>query len=289
MSSIMDRLRNVEGAGFSGRVRQGKGSGRQSGQCERRTPDLQGPLNRSPSTPEMTGERPAASPCRWHLATAFRVAAGLLVIAAAFVVWKMWTGKTQSRSANGRQLAALRADVRGAGEEANQAPPQKPGLRVFHTVQTPASPDQPDITPPAGPEKPDVRLSSVADTPGFGGEKAPDNARGEALPESAGQTSSPKERPAAPGQDSQEDTVTASLAEAPAREILTPQEDKTTKALLLSLKVSGVYKDADGYVALINGREFQEGDRIGRIEIMRIASERMTFAYKGKRYHLPLR
>jgi hypothetical protein len=67
---------------------------------------------------------------------------------------------------------------------------------------------------------------------------------------------------------------------------LTPEEDARTKSFLLNLKVSGVYKDANGYVALVDGRGFKKGDKLGQAEIAEISSGRITFAFKGKRYNL---
>jgi len=66
-------------------------------------------------------------------------------------------------------------------------------------------------------------------------------------------------------------------------------DDAPTKAFLRTLTVTGIYQDAGGYIAFINGRAFQEGDKIEQVEIAEITSGRIAFAHKGKRYILHLR
>ena len=92
----------------------------------------------------------------------------------------------------------------------------------------------------------------------------------------------------------QEEATSPSPPQAPLAELahgptLTAEEDQRVKSILLSLKVTGVYRDASGYLAFIEGRKLQKGDKIGDIEIAQIASQRITFAFKGKRYNLRLR
>jgi hypothetical protein len=66
-------------------------------------------------------------------------------------------------------------------------------------------------------------------------------------------------------------------------------DDAPTKAFLRTLTVTGIYQDASGYIAFINGRALQKGDRIEQVEIAEITSGRITFAHEGKRYILHLR
>ena len=72
-----------------------------------------------------------------------------------------------------------------------------------------------------------------------------------------------------------------------AARVLAP-DDAPVKAFLRSLKITGVYQDAGGYIAFINGRALKEGDDLERVQIAEIRSERITFAHHGKRYVLPL-
>jgi hypothetical protein len=73
------------------------------------------------------------------------------------------------------------------------------------------------------------------------------------------------------------------------RDLPTPEEDERAKSFLRALKISGVYSDAGGYAVLIDGRQCQKGSKLGQVKIVQITSHRVTFGYKEKRYHLPIR
>lgn len=228
MSSIMDRLREVEGASLPHRTQGVRGQ-------------------RTQSDPVARGRAGTRGGKAGPKAAAFCVVAGVLGVLAVFVIWRAW--KAPPRGAEGKTLTQSRA---------------------LGTVISPASRG----SPASGRDSTDAEgVLAVA-----GGKNAPPG-RGEKPPLGKGQRSPSSHAPPA----WEKKGASAPLG------VVTVEEDERTKRILRDLKVTGVYRDANGYLAFINGRELQKGDKIGPIEIAEIASERITFTVKRKRYILRLR
>jgi hypothetical protein len=203
------------------------------------------------------------------------------VLLAVLVVWKMWRGEERGSTAipdrgpQGQVIASARTELteeRQSGQvasapsvEASVAGVADNAIRDMQKAAAPAvasEPEEPVVVPVASAATSAV-IPSPGHSPGVGDSTGP----------SIG--GPPPDVPTA-----------KSPVVAPALEVLTPEEDARTKSFLLNLKVSGVYKDANGYVALVDGRGFKKGDKLGQAEIAEISSGRITFAFKGKRYNL---
>jgi hypothetical protein len=314
----MDRLRRVEGASSSGGAPAASKTGG-SPNIDRETLHVSESTG-SPAPAERLAENPAPGvlaskpdvraaaglPYGWMLA-------GFLVICAVFLVWRPWKERPSGDPGTGRRLAEGSAEVAGAAEEPREA--------ITGQVGRPVAAES-DTLSRAGPSENGLSTGSGGSQrktdPGAAEERAPrsntgDVLAGEAQPRLGGAVLQQEVHPEHPvgsplaghpepdaavepeaaseGSDipSRKPVVSALGTGATAEQVLTPQEDQRTKTFLLNLKVAGVYRDADGCVALINGRAFQKGDRIGQVDILEIASERVTFGYKGKRYLLPIR
>ncbi|NQT82100.1 hypothetical protein HQ563_03700 [bacterium] len=296
MSSIMNRLRDVEGV--SSPRRSPEVGGREIPFSVTRN-DRDAPLNVSESD-NRRGTFPTALRFR-------RAVAGLLVIFAVFIIWRTWSGHVADRSASGKRVAAQRIETDGLAEArlAASASEQQHLAEEQTGTVLPATPLESIAN--VEPEKKE-RMTDLSATNAVSKGAATDDSLplGTALRASPGSQETvlslevaesrsadvssarekalPEAKSPATSQPSSAEAVIPQV-----REVLTPEEDERTKSFLLKLKISGVYKDADGYVALINGGEFQKGQKLGQTDIVQITSERVTFAYKGKRYHLPIR
>ena len=280
MSGIIDRLKSVEGV-----------TSTQLGAEPDVRSDAGGPADADRTLPPRT-------------ANFARVIAVLVVVSIALFGWRFWNRYARDRSSRREQTAPVTVDasspVEGrqlASSDGQPSPAAEPSLAVpqadgmaaaaeeQHPVSASSSPDgaaagsnltgpHSESPIPVAPESPSQseQSSDVADT-----------SSGEAYV--SGEKTGTEGTPSSTPPVSQGPMKTPRTVE-PA---LTPQEDQKTKSFLLGLKVSGVYKDARGYVALIDGRECQKGDTFGQIEIVQITSQRVTFACSGKRYHLPIR
>jgi hypothetical protein len=280
VSGIIDRLKSVEGVT----------SAQLGGEPDVRS-DAGGPADADRTLPPRT-------------ANFTRVVAILVVISIALFGWRFWNRHTENRSSRSEQTALVTVDasspVEGrqlASSDARPAPPAEPSLAVPQADSMAAAvEEQPLVSALSGPDGAAASsnltgphsaapIPVAPESPSQGGQSSDvaDTSSGEAYvsSEKTGTEGTPSSTPPV----SQGPMKTPRTVE-PA---LTPQEDQKTKSFLLGLKVSGVYKDARGYVALIDGRECQKGDTFGQIEIVQITSQRVTFACSGKRYHLPIR
>lgn len=223
MSSILDRLREVEGTT----------SPREVGADKRLSP------GRSPMPPDR-GARDWGSRVRVWLCRLFPGVLALLVV---LMVWRPWSSQPLA-GREGRGLTPAPSPptpTRRSGDQGSG--------RIVHE------------SPPAAGAK---ELS------------APPIARADAQPQVEG-----------PGAGDQGSGGT--VPEAPPAVAPPVADDAPTKAFLRTLTVTGIYQDAGGYIAFINGRAFQEGDKIEQVEIAEITFGRIAFAHKGKRYILHLR
>jgi len=277
VSSIMDRLKDVEKKSSSG-----GGGPERTGDTPLRIADCR-MMDRKSQT-----ENPK-SEIRNPKSRVRRAIAGLVVIFAVFLVWRTWL--RESPSPSGKPTPAHSVSLRqprriAPGRAGNESPAAlfEPEVSVRPEQKQPTAPLPAAGEPVAGAvsaaslEMGKVVRALTGPDQTMPSRQTPASRSAEAPP--AGEETRPGDRPTTPAEV---------RAEAPAAQILTTEEDERTKTFLLNLKVSGVYTDANGYVALINGRQFQKGDKIEQIKVMTIASGRITFAYKGKRYHLPIR
>jgi hypothetical protein len=226
MSSILDRLREVEGTTTPREPDAGK--------CP--SP------GRSPLTAGR-GHRGWGSGVRVWLC---RFVLGVLVLLIVLLVWRPWSSQPLARREGGGESRTV--DRRAKG----QAPMGKP----FSVASNP------QVAPPNG--NAGFRVWGI-------GLRCP------------AQTPYPKPQAANQKATLSEPVPESSLSVAPP-----VADDAPTKAFLRTLTVTGIYQDASGYIAFINGRAMQEGDKIEQVEIAEITSGRITFAHKGKRYVLPL-
>lgn len=223
MSSILDRLREVEGTT----------SPREVGADKRLSP------GRSPMPPDR-GARDWGSRVRVWLCRLFPGVLALLVV---LMVWKPWSSQPLA-GREGRGLTPAPSPptpTRRSGDQGSGG--------IVHE------------SPPAAGAK-ELSLPPIA--------------RADAQPQVEG-----------PGAGDQGSGGT--VPEAPPAVAPPVADDAPTKAFLRTLTVTGIYQDAGGYIAFINGRAFQEGDKIEQVEIAEITSGRIAFAHKGKRYILHLR
>ena len=290
MSGILDRLRRVEGLSSSGHAGARRGA-------DALSPAPTGEEARSSeASPPESGVR-TLRPTLLVL----RVAVGLVLIFTVFILWRTWKGPVADRSASARGVAPARLptgsvvadrpvdDTQPApSREPHSVAPEKagavgPGTPFESVARVEPQEEQPTIAPPESPPVVEVPQASAASPQTAGLTEATGPPSGE-VP-SPGAPSAPDAASEAASPPPPEEA----MASPPVREILTPEEDEKTKSFLLKLRISGVYKDADGYVALINGRQCEKGHTFGKIELVQITSERVTFAYQGKRYHLPIR
>jgi hypothetical protein len=246
VSSILNRLREVEGAASPHHTRAVGGQQAPSG--------------------ALTEDRKENGWKTGRKAAACRVLAGVLVASAVFLVWRAWKGEApvgKTLTQSGKRMAAapqkepLRAPVRATANE-EQRPVASPASEGSGANSSE------DVFAATGPKNAEVTVPS--EKPALGSGQA---LSGGQLPEKGAVVPSPT----APQTGN----------------TLTAEEDERTKGILRKLKVTGVFRDASGYLAFINGRELQQGDKIEHIEIAEIASERITFAFRGKRYILRLR
>lgn len=297
MSWIIDRLKRVEGASSSRGLREERSA-------ESSSPVRGDQLARSGGAPpggalapSHPGDSRATLPRRLNLQ---RLIAGLLVVFAVFIAWRSWRANMSGRPASGQRVAARTADVHPRAEQPHspsvrQPQPRAPAPPADHSQTAPletgagvkTDEKQWAAAPPAAEAPKPPPATDTSPPPGQELAVQPGPQQTMHKPRAADSLAAGVSAPAT--QLSSEDAITASSAGGTTGQILSPQEDERTKTFLLDLKVSGVYKSANGYMALINGREFQKGGKIQRIEIVQIGSSRITFAYKGKRYHLPIR
>jgi len=259
MSWIMDRLRHVEGASSSQTPRGTRSSGGPATRKRGGQPTMRAGETGTSAHPALRGGAGSGIGFRVWVRVGVPVAIGFVVILAAFILWKPWKAGTSPDNpprfgrggtrGSGRVAAGIPAGEAGEGEHSNLI------------AELATSAPQGGVSEKEPPEEVASRPSEEG---GLEVALAPS------------------------GQGSREDTQPTAADEVQVR-LLTPEEDQRTKSFLLSMKLNGVYKDADGYIALINGHGFREGDRVGQTEIERITSERITFGYKGKKYHLPIR
>lgn len=280
MSGIIDRLKSVEGV-TSAQVR---------GEPEVRS-DAGGPADGDRTSPPRT-------------ANFARVIAVLVVISIALFGWRFWNRHTENRSSRRGQAAPGTVDasspVEGrqlASSDRQPSPAAEPSLPVPQAdSKATVAEEQPPVSASSGPDGAaagsnltgphsagPIPVAPESPPQGEQSSGAADTLSGEAYV--SGEMTGTEGTSSSTIPVSQEPMKTPRTVEL----VLTPQEDQKTKSFLLGLKVSGVYKDAGGYVALIDGRECQKGDAFGQIEIVQITSQRVTFAYSGKRYHLPIR
>ncbi len=262
MSSILNRLRELEGATNSEPSRTAR---------RRETPQRPCP-----------GGREEGSPKGALKTTVFRVLAGILFVCILLLVLRAWKGESPagpfaSAKVTGRAAAregkTLARDANRM-EATHEKPVESPTPAVVSEGEIPSgsfgSESGDFISPGAAP----LAMATSSPVDATGPRKTP-------LLDS--EAASPRELPA-------EVAAAPPSSSAKAGENLpTPEEDDKTKRILRGLKVTGVYQDAKGYLAFIDGRELQKGDKIGHVEIAEIASERITFTYKGKRYIMRLR
>lgn len=263
MSSLMDRLKDVEEKGSSGR-----GGPERTSHTPLRIAD-RGSRTDGPELSNRNSELRNAKSGVW------RALACLLVIFAAFLIWRTWLREEpggQTKPAAGDQSAET--SKRAAGRFAEGRPARTRAAAGPFEKGASATPGAKEAGARATTGKPSRVRNLIRRFLGSEKTTAPPRIADWRVRTDDSEIPSPKsEMP----------------FRAPAREILTPQEDARTKDFLLNLKVSGVCKDANGYAVLINGRQYRKGAKIEQIEIAEIASNRITFAYKGKRYHLPIR
>lgn len=223
MSSILDRLREVEGTT----------SPREVGADKCLSP------GRSPMPPDR-GARAWGSGVRVWLCRLFPAVLVLLVV---LMVWRPWSSQPLAgREGRGltpgpSPLTSSRASRdQGSGGIVHESPPAA-GAKELSPPLIARADAQPQVEEP------------VAEDQGSGG----------------------------------------TVRESPPAVAPSVVDDAPTKAFLRTLTVTGIYQDASGYIAFINGRAMQEGDKIEQVEIAEITSERITFAHEGKRYILRLR
>jgi len=259
VSRIMDRLREVEGA---------------------QTPGLRTETRSAAAdSPESSPEK--ARPQAPRAAVARYLLPAVAVFVGVFVVWKMWKGEESGSTGNPASRPGKQAGSSGRivamTESQSQGTPATPSATVSAAnvpEDFPGDREKVPTTPESSPAEqavvsPQASVASLTEMPGRGG--SPREGDSAAPPIS----SPPQEAPA----------VKPPVG-AVAPETLSPEEDASTKSYLRGLKVSGVYKDANGFVALIDGRARQKGDRLGQVEVSEISSQRIVFVFKGKRYNM---
>jgi hypothetical protein len=267
VSWIMERLRRVEGASLSERAAARSNAGPQPGDSHRLEEET----------------RPVRG-AGWG-----RIMASLLILSVALIAWRVWNARNRATSTEGRQSPPRQAHAAPGGEKVNPASSRTLVSLVGDAVESERSSGEENVRLAASPVADRSQPGPAPSTPDVIEAGAPEESHARSPAVVASERPTLESSPPGTGElPQQEKVATTRVAEA-AKQTLTPEEDEKTKKFLLSLKVSGVYGDADGYVALINGRELQEGSMLGRIEITEIASERITFGFKGKRYHLPIR
>ncbi|MDP2897911.1 MAG: hypothetical protein Q8Q12_15360 [bacterium] len=275
MSSILDRLREVEGTTFPKEA----GSGTGEPFVVRKDPPFTTKSTKH-TKPQMGRKRNSASngrlPARSGGITVLcRLFAGVLVLLVVLMVWRPWSSQPLARREGG-----------GLSRERGQAPLVKPLSQASN----------PQIAPPTGAHgvvlpRPDSQppnsdsggSSFLSGSPGGNPALLP----GEAATSVPGRTGEAPDSDS--GSDSKAEASAESVAESPPAGAAAVADDAPTKAFLRTLTITGIYQDASGYIAFINGRAMQEGDKIEQVEIAEITSGRITFAHKGKRYVLPLR
>ncbi len=249
--------------------------------------------------------------------TAYCVLAGGLVLLSVFLLWAPWRSqspKTIAAFRGGGQVISLGKRILrrvAADDMLNPAtkeilvPSEKTESRHVHHVgtdssltsfvQAPGPASESGLmanaaarlsAPPerGGSELPGAQEPTEADAPGTHVDsKGADASVPAAEVEISGSS------PLANNESPQKDAGAAIPPESKASTTLTREEDEANKNILRSLKVSGVYRDAGGHLAFIDGREFKPGQKLGQLEIAAISSEQITFVFKAKRYNLRIR
>jgi len=255
VSSILDRLREVEGTTFPKEA--GSGARRDVAQASRL--HLHQPFVVSEGAPFTTKSTKHTKPQRGQkrnsapngrpsgrsrgITVLYRLFAGVLVLLVVLMVWRPWSSQPLA-GREGRGLTPApspptptrRSGDQGSGGIVHESPPAA-GAKELSPPPIARADAQPQVEGP------------VAGDQGSGG----------------------------------------TVPEAPPAVAPPVADDAPTKAFLRTLTVTGIYQDAGGYIAFINGRAFQEGDKIEQVEIAEITSGRIAFAHKGKRYILHLR
>lgn len=269
MSSIMDRLREVEGRAASG--------------------DYHSVRDRDASLSRMTdrGERTRGTGLK---AGHYRAMAGIVTICFGLFAWVTWKGDSSRGRANEKR--GMTSGV-SAGDRRSELTPAQRTSSSWRDTTTRR--EENDSSSREG------SVPSPREKEGASGNEASILSEKLAVPR-GGNVLSAKETAsdAVPASDDASGDVEASL---PMGDVSnssrsesrtdggspTTEEDQRIKEVLLGLKVTGVYRDARGYQAVIDGHEFREGEKLGEVEIAEITPKGVAFAFKGKRYRLGLR
>ncbi len=293
MSGILDRLKSVEAVGSPGRPAGGEKAPVRSVEAENQADGRDVHAQTATNIASPTSSRTFGFP---------RVAVPIVLIFAVLIAWRIWKGGSGHRaisrrptgpqpvrvtsSLDGQKLASV-PQTQVVSEEARAAPESDPGA---------AQGDPPPVgVPPAGESSeggagaaeshPTGRSQPVSiESPHT--EPSLESVRAPLKVGSDGNIGTPEED-SSPSASSV--SIEAAEAAPRSRDLPTPEEDERTKSFLRALKISGVYSDAGGYAVLIDGREYQKGGKLGQVEIVQITSDRVTFGYKKKRYHLLIR
>jgi hypothetical protein len=239
LSSIFDRLKQVEGATFGREARADKSAA--DGPC----PQVQTSRTRPTGPNHLTCPKSA-----WSGVTPWlcRLLPGFLALLLVVVVWRPWG----SQSPLGKPLSQpSRLTVAVSRNESPQPRPDASALKEHQNLNPENAEPQGNAAPPLSDPS---GLSDLSDRSDMAAIRT-------AKPENSAEPVPPA----------------------------VAQDDAHVKAFLRSLTVTGVYQDATGYIAFINGRALAEGDEIGQVKIEEITSGRVTFAHQGKRYILRLR
>lgn len=259
MSSILNRLKEVEGATFQ----------REAVTDRPPSPEPYPSCQTSPTdpTPRARLKSAPSDATQWL----YRLLPGVLALLVLLVVWRPWGSQSpggKHRSQGSRPtLAASRKESPLADVNASE-------LKESHETRVVAA-------KPRGTE-PIVEAASSLSNPQ--GSTAATVSDGSAR---SNGSDKPGVGPAEIRNQESESSTEPPAESRPAAAVA--PNDAPVKAFLRSLSVTGVYQDAAGYIAFINGRALQEGDELGQVQIVEIRSGRITFAREGKRYVLPLR
>lgn len=263
MSSILNRLKAVEGATFK---REGGAADRPPSRdpspCDCGLPIADCALEESRTSPT----RPTGAKCVRSDVTVwlYRLLPGVIVLLAMLMLWRPWG----SQSPVGKPLS------QGA----------KPNAAVSRRESSPLR-----LHPSALKETQGERLADAkpqGTSPTFEATSSRFDAEQDAPPPLS-EASDAESRSVAEIRNTKSKISTEPAAETRAAAAIAPN-DASVKAFLRNLSITGVYQDAAGAIAFINGRSLKEGDELEQVQIVEIRSGRITFAHQGKRYVLPL-
>lgn len=256
MSSILNRLKAVEGATFQ----------KEGGATDRPPPPDPSPCDfglaeSRTCPPRSTGAKSPRSDIAVWL---YRLLPGFIVLLVMLLLWRPWGGQ----SPVGKPLS------RGS----------RPNLAVSRSQSHAENAGV--VHPSAGAQASsgESHLLQAADFGGRDGGQSDESGRPDISKSGTGDM---RKSPAVGSNDRQTPASAEPVADSRSAAAPAPN-DAPVKAFLRSLSVTGVYQDAAGTIAFINGRSLKEGDELEQVQIVEIRSGRITFAYQGKRYVLPL-